>query len=397
MQSINGFHFEDEFCHFINHELLAETGSKNAFWDQFTNLLQVTHAAVSQPSGTRSSDVSLLNPRYALKAINARWGSLYAALYHENRIPQTAGLKTGQRFNVARASRVISYSREFLDATFPLSEGSHKDAVSYLVYFQNLMVTLADGSVVGLQNPAQFVAKSGPKDDPEAIVLRNADIHMEIRFDRNGNVGATDMANIDDIFIEAPSRTILGCEAHSVADKCEVLRNLLALSRGDLSVKFNRDGKTRTRRLNRNNEFTARNGDTYIAECCNPVVLQLHAGTTCPAVSDANDNPLPAAVVDAALFSLLACTSQPNRLTLMAASNEAYELIKPVIDRVLSDDFSQNIELLKNHQAQTKEPAQTADNHARPMPWAQISEEELKNTAVIATQNTAVLNAIHRG
>jgi len=362
MQSINGFHFEDEFCHFVNNELLPAAGSKAEFWDQFTSALQLAQPLpkTSQQSG---GDVSLLNPRYALKAINARWGSLYSALYHENAIPHSAGLKTGQRFNVARASRVIDYSRKFLDAAFPLAEGSHQDAANYLVYFQNLMVTLADGSTVGLKNPGHFVAKSGPKDNPDTVFLKNSDVHVEIRFDQSGLVGAIDMANIEDILVEAPARTLLSCEADSVAEKCEVLRNLQSLIGGQLKAQF---------------------------------ALQLQSTGECPAVRPATGNSVPAAIVDAALFSIIAGQHIDANVALMVSSAEMFELIAPVIEQLQTNERNYSPELIKNYQNSTKEPAQAADNAAQQMPCIRIAEEELKNTAVISKQNTAVLNAIQQ-
>ena len=128
-RTINNFQIDREFCEFVNNELLAGQQARNLstedFWNQFTALLkQHSNTQPVTQAETASGDVSLLNPRYALKAINARWGSLYSALYHETAIPHSAGLKTGQRYNIARGTRVISYAREFLDSAFPLTEGS---------------------------------------------------------------------------------------------------------------------------------------------------------------------------------------------------------------------------------------------------------------------------------
>ncbi len=403
-RTINSFQIASEFCEFVNNELLAvpedlHFNSKEDFWNRFTALLDQTNVTLAgSATHNEAADVSLLNPRYALKALNARWGSLYSALYHESAIPHSAGLKTGQRYNVARGTRVISYAREFLDSAFPLTEGSHKDAVSYMIYFQNLMVTLADGSTVGLKTPSQFVAKSGPKSDPDAIVLRHSDIHVEIQFDRAGTNGAKDMASVQDILVEAPARTVLSCDAQTISEKCEILRNLQALASGKLKAKFQREGKNKTRRLHRNTDLTARDGSDYTVEGCNPAVLRMHASSACPAVSDSNGNPLPGAVVDAALFSLITRNQRGTNIELMASSQHAYELINPVIEMFQSHSDSDDltIELLKDYQNDVKEDRQSADIPAQQLPWIRVAEEELRNTVTLATQNGAVLRAIHQ-
>ncbi|WP_416307244.1 malate synthase G [Neptunicella sp. SCSIO 80796] len=208
------------------------------------------------------------NARFALNAANARWGSLYDALYGSDVIPKSNGLKPCKTHNAARGQHVIAYAKDFLDQAFPLVNGSHHDVTSYVVYFQHLMAFFPDGSKSGLKQPCQFVALSGHKSEPETILLKNNGLHVEIQFDRNGFNGARDIANIDDILLEAAVSTIIDCEdsvaAVDAEDKIEVYRNWLGLMQGDLQASFDKDGKTCVRRLNRDKLFTAPDGEDYL-------------------------------------------------------------------------------------------------------------------------------------
>jgi len=207
------------------------------------------------------------NARFALNAANARWGSLYDALYGSDVIPQSNGLKPGAKRNEARAKHVINYAKDFLDETFPLAQSSHHDVASYLVYFQNLLAFFPDGSSVGLKDPAQFVALSGHKSEPTTLVLKNHDLHVEIHIDRRGPNGATDLAGIDDIVVEGALTTIVDFEdsvaAVDATDKVEVYRNWLGLMQGDLQASFEKGGSQVIRQMNRDRKYTAKNGDDY--------------------------------------------------------------------------------------------------------------------------------------
>lgn len=132
------------------------------------------------------------------------WNSLYETLYHDGFIPHTTGLKPGAQLNRARLDRVAQCSKDFLDKNYPLREGSHREAVSYMVYFQNLLVILADGSTTGLQHPKQFVGKNGPTNEPESIMLDHDGMLIEIQFNANGKYGEHDLANIEDVSCKTP-------------------------------------------------------------------------------------------------------------------------------------------------------------------------------------------------
>src|SRR5690606_28610955 len=147
--------------------------------------------------------VPITNARYALNAANARWGSLYDALYGNDVIPETEGAVRGPGYNPVRGARVIAYAREFLDASAPLAAGSHADATAYRVRDGVLVVTLGNGQDTGLRDPAQWVGYTGAPESPTAVLLRNHGLHIEIQFDANHYVGRDDAAHIKDLCLES--------------------------------------------------------------------------------------------------------------------------------------------------------------------------------------------------
>lgn len=210
--------------------------------------------------------VPVTNARFALNAANARWGSLYDALYGTDLIPQAEGKSTAE-YDTTRGSRVIDYAKQFLDEHFPLSEGSHKDVKSYVVYYHHLLAFMQDGSQSGLETPCQFVALCGHKCEPDSIVLKHNNLHVELVIDRSGSIGATDMAGIQDIRMESALTTIIDFE-DSVAtvdaqDKINAYRNWLGLMQGSLSATFTKNGESATRSLNPDLSFTGTDGEDY--------------------------------------------------------------------------------------------------------------------------------------
>lgn len=401
-QTIRQYTVDGEFYNFVNEELLSDAVDRDLFWETLTSSLSQLNNSENTVNSEYTSCVSLLTPRYTLKALNARWGSLYSALYHEDAIPHSAGLKTGSTYNAARGSRVITYAKEFLDSAFPLTDGSHKDAVSYIVYFQNLMVILADGSTVGLQAPSQFAAKSGPKDDPESIVLKHKDLHVEIVFNRFGKTGSNDIANIDDIRIEATAKTLVGCHADSNTDKCATYRHLHALARGTLKTKFTRNGKEHARHLIHSDSYTAKNGDEYVVNCSNPMALQLSVDKL-NLISDKNNAPIPTAIIDAVVAALAVHhnpTVNSHDISLMAPHADLADQIETVLDQLsnVPGIARQNLKLVTdttNNDWKSKESTNFAATVPEQLPCIGVAEEELKNTVTMATQNGAVLKAIH--
>lgn len=211
--------------------------------------------------------VPVTNARYALNAANARWGSLYDALYGTDVISEEDGAERIKGYNPVRGEKVIAYVREFLDETVPLRGYSHKDAVQYAVVNGVLTVTVKDGQATTLRDEEKFVGYQGSPEQPSAILLKNNGLHIEIQVDRNHPIGQTDLAGIKDVYVEAALTTIMDCEdsvaAVDAEDKVHVYRNLLGLVRGDLTASFAKGSKTVTRELNPDRVYTTPSGETF--------------------------------------------------------------------------------------------------------------------------------------
>jgi malate synthase len=209
--------------------------------------------------------VPITNARYALNAANARWGSLYDALYGTDVIAETGGAEKGGGYNPVRGAKVIEYARHVLDRTAPLQRGSHVDSTAYRVDAGKLLVTLKDGSVSGLARPAQFVGFQGETSAPAAVLLAHHGLHLDLRIDRKSPIGATDPAGVSDLVLEAALSTILDLE-DSVAvvdadDKVQAYGNWLGILKGTLTEEVSKGGRTFTRGLNPDREYTGANGE----------------------------------------------------------------------------------------------------------------------------------------
>ncbi|MDB5445238.1 MAG: malate synthase [Phenylobacterium sp.] len=209
--------------------------------------------------------VPVSNARYALNAANARWGSLYDALYGTDALEPPTGAKG---YDAARGAKVIAYVRNFLDQAFPLASGSHAEATAYLVSKSGLAVRLKDGQETRLADPAGFVGWRGPAGSPTGVLFRHHDLHAEIQIDRSHAVGRTDAAGVADLLLEAALTTIQDCEdsvaAVDAQDKTLVYRNWLGLMKGDLSVRFAKGGHTEARRLAEDRRYQTLDGEIVL-------------------------------------------------------------------------------------------------------------------------------------
>ena len=212
--------------------------------------------------------VPVMNARYALNAANARWGSLYDALYGTDVISEEGGAERGGAYNPVRGAHVIAFARDFLNQHCPLAAGDHSAATAYRVINGQLQVTLSDGGSSGLQAPDQLRGYSGAADSPASVLLRHNGLHIEIQIDPASPIGAGDAAGIKDVVLEAALTTIQDCEdsvaAVDAEDKALVYRNWLGLMRGDLADTFAKGGKTVSRTLNNDRRFTAADGSELV-------------------------------------------------------------------------------------------------------------------------------------
>lgn len=203
--------------------------------------------------------VPVRNARYCLNAANARWGSLYDALYGFDVISEEGGAEKGKGYNPKRGEKVIAFAKNFLDETFPLAQGSHADATQYAVEGNVLVVTLKDGTTTTVADASKFVGYNGEAAAPNEIVLKNNGLHALIQIDANSPIGQTDAAGVKDVVLEAAVTTIQDLEdsvaAVDAEEKVEGYRNWLGLMRGTLEESIEKNGKTITRKLNADRTF----------------------------------------------------------------------------------------------------------------------------------------------
>ncbi|PQP04930.1 MULTISPECIES: malate synthase G [Pseudomonas] len=270
--------------------------------------------------------VPVMNARFALNASNARWGSLYDALYGTDAISEADGAEKGKGYNKVRGDKVIAFARAFLDEAAPLAAGSHVDSTGYKIVDGKLVVALKGGSNTGLHNDAQLIGFHGDAAAPTAILLKNNGLHFEIQIDASTPVGQTDAAGVKDILMEAALTTIMDCEDSVAAvdadDKVVIYRNWLGLMKGDLSEEVSKGGQTFTRTMNADRTYTALDGSE----------LSLHGRSllfvrnvghlmTIDAILDKDGNEVPEGILDglvtclAAIHSLNGNSSRKNSRT----------------------------------------------------------------------------------
>ncbi len=254
--------------------------------------------------------VPVMNARYALNAANARWGSLYDALYGTDAIPETDGAEKGRGYNPKRGEKVIAWARDFLDSTVPLAGASWKD-VTGLAVKGGTLATATRGGAAALADASHFAGYLGDASTPSHILLKQNGIHIEIAIDATTEIGKTDPAGISDVRLESAITTIMDCEdsiaAVDAEDKAEVYRNWLGLMKGDLTEEVAKGGKTFTRRLNPDVAYTAPDGGSFDLHC-RSLMLVRNVGhlMTNPAILDRDGNEVPEGIMDAAITALIA-------------------------------------------------------------------------------------------
>lgn len=255
--------------------------------------------------------VPVMNARFALNAANARWGSLYDALYGTDVLPETDGAEKGRGYNPVRGARVVDFARGFLDQSLPLVAASHRDATAYQLVDGALQVTLKNGRVTGLQHPARLRGFTGQPDAPAALLFQQNGLHIEVQLDRQHHIGKDDPAGIKDILLEAALTTIMDCEdsvaAVDAEDKVLAYSNWLGLIRGDLSESISKDGQSFVRRMNPDRNYQDLQGGTLTLPGRSLMFIR-NVGhlMTNPAILLADGSEVPEGIMDAIVTSLIA-------------------------------------------------------------------------------------------
>ena len=279
--------------------------------------------------------VPVTNSRYALNAANARWGSLYDALYGTDVIDEEDGADRSGAYNPIRGERVIAFGRDFLDQAVPLDSGSHKDVTKYFVRDGNLVAKLSNGSTTILANKSEnLVGYQGESNAPSAVLLVNNGLHVEIAIDREHPIGKNDAAGVYDIFLEAAVTTIIDFE-DSVAtvdaeDKVGAYRNWLGLMKGDLTASFSKGSQIIERRLSTDRTYTTpENSEHTLAGRSLMLVRNVGHLMTIDAITYADGNPIPEGILDAMITSTIAIHDVKKKNGIRNSREGSVYIVKP--------------------------------------------------------------------
>ncbi|MAD04933.1 MAG: malate synthase G [Pseudoalteromonas sp.] len=278
--------------------------------------------------------VPVSNARFALNAANARWGSLYDALYGTDVLSEDDGAEKGSTYNPVRGFKVMAYARQFLDKALPLANGSHIESTSYSVVNNELLITLRDSSQVRLANPDQLIGYQGEAQNPTAILLKNNGLHIELQIDHHHPIGQADKAGLKDVLLEAALTTIMDCEdsvaAVDAEDKVNVYQNWLGLMQGNLVEAFNKGGKTIERRLAQDRQYQGVNGETLTLKGRSMMFVRNvgHLMTT-PAIQDSEGNDVFEGIMDAIITSTAALHDLKGTNSLKNSTANSINIVKP--------------------------------------------------------------------
>ena len=278
--------------------------------------------------------VPVSNARFALNAANARWGSLYDALYGTDVLSEDDGAEKGNTYNSVRGFKVMAYARQFLDKALPLTNGSHIESTNYSVVDGALLITLRDSSQTTLADPSQLIGYQGEAQNPTVVLLKNNDLHIELHIDHHHIIGQADKAGLKDVVLEAALTTIMDCEdsvaAVDAEDKVQVYKNWLGLMQGNLVESFKKGDKTVERTLQSDKTYTALDGGTVTLKGRSMMFVR-NVGhlMTNPAITDVYNQPVFEGIMDA-MFTATAALHDLNKKTgIKNSSAQSINIVKP--------------------------------------------------------------------
>jgi malate synthase len=276
--------------------------------------------------------VPVSNARYALNAANARWGSLYDALYGTDVIPEQEAPRLG-KYNPQRGARVIEFVRSFLDQSFALTEGSHRDAVSYRCNADGLAVSLKGGKTARLEDPAKFAGYQGEQGAPTTLLLVHNGLHVEIKIDRNHYIGRDDAAGVSDVVIESAITTIQDCEdsvaAVDAQDKVHVYRNWLGLMKGTLEARVDKGQNALVRRLNPDRKYQTSAGEELVLPGRSLMLVRNVGHHMLTGIVTSNGAKIPETLIDAAVTVLIAIHDLRGPGAHRNSRNSSIYVVKP--------------------------------------------------------------------
>ncbi|WP_409426060.1 malate synthase G [Pseudoalteromonas sp. RW-H-Ap-1] len=278
--------------------------------------------------------VPVSNARFALNAANARWGSLYDALYGTDVLSEDDGAEKGTQYNPVRGFKVMAYARQFLDKALPLSNGSHIESTNYSIVDGALAITLRDSSHTTLKNPEQLVGFKGEAQNPSVILLKNNGLHLELQIDYHHPIGQADKAGLKDVVLEAALTTIMDCEdsvaAVDAEDKVQVYKNWLGLMQGNLVETFRKGDKMVDRTLQADRQYTGLDGQKLTLKGRSMMFVR-NVGhlMTNPAITDVSGNDVFEGIMDA-MFTATAALHDLNKKTgIKNSSAQSINIVKP--------------------------------------------------------------------
>ena len=330
---ISSWHRNNDFDLNEYKKFLQEIGYLEEVPDDFTITTNNTDPEISSIPGPQLV-VPIMNARFALNATNARWGSLYDALYGTNVISEDGGASREGPYNEIRGDKVINFSKQFLDDCFPLKEFSYGEIANISIKDQRLLFRTEQNQNTYLEDEKQFKGFNGDVDNPSGILLVNNRLHVEIQIDPNHPVGKSDKANIKDIILESAVSTIQDCEdsvaAVDAEDKVIAYRNWLGLMKGDLSESFEKNGKQITRVLEDDREYKDIEGNTFSLPG-RSLLLVRNVGHLMqnPSVILENGDEVYEGILDAMFTICISLYDLKNLNTLSNSKNKSMYIVKP--------------------------------------------------------------------